>query len=288
MTGPAMPCDTIVRQAARAAHRLRPARSGSWTAARWSASSTRRRSSASSWPRRSRERTPGMTAARDPARARTPRPPAEAGEPEPSPAAGGSWLAVIMAVWIVVWKLTEGNDTLTLPGREHTDLHQNAHRLPRHGAGQPGHQPDHAVTNSVADGSRASSMARADDRPCPTSRGRCPQIGWLGVVAAATWIGYAVANWRIAPRWSLAFRSFGVFGYWQDSMDLLIITFIAVAIAVADRDAAGGLIGTERPGQRGSSRSILDFMQTMPTFVYLAADRAVLRHRRVRRGGLAR
>ena len=35
-----------------------------------------------------------------------------------------AWTAIIVAVWIVLWKLLEGTDTLALPGREHTDLHQ--------------------------------------------------------------------------------------------------------------------------------------------------------------------
>ena len=66
----------------------------------------------------------------------------------------------------------------------------------------------------------------------PTSRGRCREIGWLGVTAVATWIGYAIANWRIALLVAASFFSFGLFGYWSDSMDLLIVTVVSVAIAV--------------------------------------------------------
>ena len=67
-------------------------------------------------------------------------------------------------------------------------------------------------------------MISIPDLPRPV-----PQIGWLGVTAAAVWIGYAVAGLRIALLVAASFFSFGFFGYWSDSMDLLIVTFVAVA-----------------------------------------------------------
>ena len=33
--------------------------------------------------------------------------------------------AIIIAVWMVLWKFFEGENTLALPGREHTDLHEH-------------------------------------------------------------------------------------------------------------------------------------------------------------------
>ena len=47
-----------------------------------------------------------------------------------------------------------------------------------------------------------------------------PEIGWLGVVAIATYVGLAIASWRIAVLVCLSFLSFGVLGFWQDSLDL--------------------------------------------------------------------
>ena len=55
-----------------------------------------------------------------------------------------------------------------------------------------------------------------------------PEIGWLGVVAIATYVGLVIANWRIALLVCLSFLSFGVLGFWQDSLDLLIVTGISV------------------------------------------------------------
>ena len=65
-----------------------------------------------------------------------------------------------------------------------------------------------------------------------------------------------------------SFLSFGVFGYWEDSMDLLIVTFVSVAIAVIIGLPLAVLVGTSARANRIIT-VFLDFMQTMPTFVYL-------------------
>src|SRR5690606_14571307 len=95
-----------------------------------------------------------------------------------------------------------------------------------------------------------------------------PEIGWLGVVATAVWLGYLLANWRIALLVAASFASFGLFGYWSESIDLLIITFVAVAITVIIGMPLAVLIGTNRRANTVVS-VFLDLMQTMPTFVYL-------------------
>ncbi len=112
-----------------------------------------------------------------------------------------------------------------------------------------------------------------------------PEIGWLGIVAVATWLGYAVANWRIALLVLGSFLSFGVFGYWEDSMDLLIVTFVSVAISGDHRDAVGGAGRHERPGQPDHHR--VPRLHADDADVRLpATGRAVLRHRCEWRGGV--
>ena len=56
----------------------------------------------------------------------------------------------------------------------------------------------------------------------------------------AAWIGLAVAGWRIAILVAASFVSFGAFGYWSDSMDSLIITFVSVAVVVVVGIPHGG------------------------------------------------
>ena len=84
------------------------------------------------------------------------------------------------------------------------------------------------VTTAIAEAFRSlfdwlQRMVSVPDFPRPV-----PQVGWLGVTAVAVWVAYAVANWRMALLTAVAFLSFGVFGYWSDSIDLLIVTFISV------------------------------------------------------------
>ena len=179
------------------------------------------------------------------------------------------WTAIILAAWVLVWRFTQGEDTLTLPGREHTDLHQDLTEFRDSVLASRDTNPIIQATYQIGAAfvdfvDWLSRMISVPDFPRPV-----PQIGWLGVVAVAAWIGYAVASWRIALLVAASFVAFGVFGYWSDSVDLLIITFVAVAIAVligiplAIYYGTGGRVGT------GILTSIMDLMQTMPTFVYL-------------------
>lgn len=95
-----------------------------------------------------------------------------------------------------------------------------------------------------------------------------PEIGWLGVLAVATWIALAVAGWRMAVLTGVSFALFGMLGYWTDSMDTLVVTFMAVAICLVIGIPIGIWMGR-------SSRAtavitpVLDGLQTLPSFVYL-------------------
>ena len=96
-----------------------------------------------------------------------------------------------------------------------------------------------------------------------------PVVGWLGVVALVTLLGYALANLRTALLSGLGFVSLGLLGLWQESMDTLAMTLAAVLICVAIGIPLGVWIGLSRRAER-LVVPFLDFMQTMPTFVYLA------------------
>jgi glycine betaine/proline transport system permease protein len=96
-----------------------------------------------------------------------------------------------------------------------------------------------------------------------------PQIGWIGVAAVATWVGLAVAGWRIAILVAASFFSFGLFGYWSDSIDLLIITFVSVTVAILIGMPLAVLLGTTNRAGASILNTILDIFQTMPSFVYL-------------------
>jgi len=180
-----------------------------------------------------------------------------------------AWAAIIVAAWVAVWKATEGTHTLTLPGREHTDLHETLTGFRDDVLASRDTNPIVQATYHVGGWfvdltDWLSRLIAVPDFPRPV-----PQIGWLGVLVAATWVGYAVANLRIAVLVAASFAAFGLFGYWPDAMDLLIITFVAVALAVVIGLPLAVYYGTGGKVGVGIITTLLDLLQTMPTFVYL-------------------
>ncbi|MCX2949570.1 ABC transporter permease subunit [Lentzea sp. NEAU-D7] len=96
-----------------------------------------------------------------------------------------------------------------------------------------------------------------------------PVIGWLGVVAIAGFVSLAVAGWRVALLAVAGFVFLGLQGLWQESMDTLSLTLAAVVISLLAGIPLGIWAGLSDRANRVLT-PVLDFMQTMPTFVYLA------------------
>nr|MBA2558891.1 ABC transporter permease subunit [Propionibacteriales bacterium] len=95
-----------------------------------------------------------------------------------------------------------------------------------------------------------------------------PQIGWFGIVALASWVTFAVAGWRSLLLVVPSFLAFGFLGLWEDSIDTLIITAVAVALCVI----VGVPVGIWMAHNKTVSAvvtPVLDVMQTMPSFSYL-------------------
>ncbi|MDT7661406.1 MAG: glycine betaine/proline transport system permease protein, partial [Pseudonocardiales bacterium] len=103
----------------------------------------------------------------------------------------------------------------------------------------------------------------------PAFGGPIPLIGWLGAVALFAWISFAVANWRVALLTAGGLIVVGLQGLWQESMDTLALTLSAVIIALLFSIPLGIWAGLSDRVNRIIT-PVLDFMQTMPTFVYLA------------------
>jgi glycine betaine/proline transport system permease protein len=96
-----------------------------------------------------------------------------------------------------------------------------------------------------------------------------PEIGWLGVVALAAWVTYVLAGLRSMILVAVSLLLFGVVGYWDIAQDLLIVTTLAVVICVA----IGIPVGIWMARSKAASTvvtPVLDVMQTLPAFCYLA------------------
>ncbi|MDQ3105589.1 MAG: ABC transporter permease subunit, partial [Actinomycetota bacterium] len=179
-------------------------------------------------------------------------------------------LVGVLAVWVAGWALLKGRQNLELAVSTQTDLHRWLLDVRDRVEAA---RTDNFFLDYVVGGVSSAldwgveflqQLFSQPAFPRPV-----PEIGWLGVVALAVFVAYALAGARIAVLVAVSMLAFGLLGYWEESIDLLIVTGVAVGICV--------LIGL--PLGIWMSRSdrttavvtpVLDVMQTMPAFAYLA------------------
>ncbi|GAA4261719.1 ABC transporter permease [Dactylosporangium darangshiense] len=181
------------------------------------------------------------------------------------------WLvAGILAVWVLLWIPLRGRHTLALDTSQLTGVQKQLNELRDKVVIARGSNPFFTdFVNVVRTGiDKLTELIQslisqpAYDRPVPV-------IGWLGVVALAVLGAYAFGNWRVAVVAGLGFTSLGLLGYWQQSMDTLALTLAAVLLSLLIGIPAGIWMGLSRTVERALT-PVLDFMQAVPTFVYLA------------------
>ena len=96
-----------------------------------------------------------------------------------------------------------------------------------------------------------------------------PYIGWLGVVVLFTFLAWVLGNWKVALLTLCGLLFMGLQGLWQDSMETLALTIAAVAISLLIGIPLGIWAGMS-DGFNRLITPVLDFMQILPSFVYLA------------------
>ncbi len=94
-------------------------------------------------------------------------------------------------------------------------------------------------------------------------------VGWLGIVGAAIAFGWLVGGWRYALLALSGLLVLGALGLWDLSMATLGLTVSAVIISLLIGVPLGILAARNDLFQRLIS-PVLDVMQIMPTFAYLA------------------
>jgi len=96
-----------------------------------------------------------------------------------------------------------------------------------------------------------------------------PVLGWLGVLALATWSAWALGGARAAGLTAAGLLFVGWQGLWTQSMDTLAVTLAAVGVCLVVGVPLGICVGTSDRFARLLT-PLLDLMQIMPAFVYLA------------------
>jgi glycine betaine/proline transport system permease protein len=103
----------------------------------------------------------------------------------------------------------------------------------------------------------------------PRSDDSGPIIGWLGLVGISTWVALAIAGFRSALLVAFSLMLCGALGLWDDTVNTLIITGVSVAVCIMIGIPLG--IWMSRSKRVTSAITpVLDVMQTMPSFAYLA------------------
>lgn len=94
-------------------------------------------------------------------------------------------------------------------------------------------------------------------------------LTWPGVTVLAGAIGLIFAGRRMAVVMVAGFLAFGLLGLWESSLDTLALTLGAVVLSLAMGIPLGILAGRSDRFQSVIT-PVLDVMQIMPTFAYLA------------------
>ncbi|GAB1692244.1 ABC transporter permease [Krasilnikovia sp. M28-CT-15] len=94
-------------------------------------------------------------------------------------------------------------------------------------------------------------------------------LGWAGLIAAAGALAVLLAGWRTAMLTVAGLAGCGLLGLWPETVDTLALTLTAVLLAVLI-GVPLGMLCARVPPIGAALRPVLDAMQIMPTFAYLA------------------
>ena len=176
----------------------------------------------------------------------------------------------VVGVWVVLWFILRGEQTRELGFQDttgfHTWLNEIRDWIQLHG---PSNWFFNGVLDNIGDVFNQIFEFLQKLISIPASPRPVPQIGWLGVVAIAAWITWAVAGIRSTILVTAAMLLFGIFDLWTDSMDLLLVTILSVLVCFVIGLPTGILMARRRAVSTVIT-PVLDIMQTMPPFAYLA------------------
>lgn len=181
----------------------------------------------------------------------------------------GRLVVAVLVVWIVAWRLFKGRDTLSLADSDVTSLHTWLNRLNDNVTTNRNSNPFFVYFINVIEVGAAHLISWFEQAIAQPANGRpLPLIGWLGVVAIATFVSTVFGNWKVGLLALLGFVFIGLQGLFQPAMDTMALIIAAVLVALIIGIPLGILAGVSDATNRIVT-PLLDVMQTMPPYVYL-------------------
>lgn len=179
-------------------------------------------------------------------------------------------VAGVLVAWVLLWFVLRGVNTLPLAPADTTPVHDALNDLrDAVDAGRDSNPVFVYGFDAVRTAIDALVTFVQSLISQPSATRPVPEIGWLGVVGIATWLSYTFAGWRNALLTGAGLVFLGLQGLWTESMDTLALTLSAVLLCMLLGIPLGIWAGLNDRVHRAVT-PVLDFMQTMPTFVYLA------------------
>lgn len=173
-------------------------------------------------------------------------------------------------LWLLGYLFLHGTATLALPASDLTDLHRGLNHFNAWIADNRTNNPVFLyLLEPLRTGvGAAANFFMAIFAASPTGQ-VIPVMGWLGTVAVLTWIAFAVGNIRVALLTAVVFTFFGLQGLFVDAAYTFSLVVTAVLLTLLIGIPMGILAGISNR-VRNIMTPVLDFMQTLPSFVYLA------------------
>ncbi|HEX4586417.1 MAG TPA: ABC transporter permease subunit [Mycobacterium sp.] len=179
-------------------------------------------------------------------------------------------IGAVLGLWIVGFAFLHGRNTLALAPADTKPLHVWLSDLQTSvGEGRNTNPLFTYFFNPIRSVIDAFATAIQDLIAHPVDGRPVPYIGWLGVVVLFTVLAWVLGNWKVALLTLCGLLFMGLQGLWQESMDTLALTIAAVFISLLIGIPLGIWAGISNGFNRFIT-PVLDFMQILPSFVYLA------------------
>jgi glycine betaine/proline transport system permease protein len=183
---------------------------------------------------------------------------------------GRGWMTLgILLTWLVLWAGLRGRETLALAPADLTPLHRDITSFADSvSAGRNSNPLFLYGFNEIRLVIDAFVTLIRDVIAQPSFGRPVPVLGWLGVVAVATLLAAVAGSLRVALLTAAGLVLIGTQGLWTEAMDTLALTIASVVISLLFGIPLGIWAGMSKRVSRVVT-PVLDFMQTMPSFVYL-------------------